>query len=130
MSFENLMQEAKEIEKSAAEAEYRQRRRMASMNGGAHGSGPGTVVNYDEIKQKYEGQVTKYFEPFTHIPDPKTYDGPIKDLGDAMEGLSYGEARDPISERTFKANQELSSGIDNAKNKLGSWTGEAADGFK
>lgn len=127
MSFENLMQDAKQLEKKAADTEYQQMVRMSS-SGGAPGGAP-PAIDYDEIKQKYEGKLGQYFEPFTHIPDPKSHDGPIKNLSDAMEELSHGQMSDPINDRVFTANQKLSH-ITSAGDKLEDWTGEAADGFK
>ncbi|SDP80644.1 hypothetical protein SAMN04487905_109153 [Actinopolyspora xinjiangensis] len=124
MSFDDLMQRAREIEQRAAEVEYTQQTRKAE-GGGPSGNG----VDYPEIRQKYEGAAVPHFEPFTGIPDPASYDAPIEALGSAMEQLSSGEMKDPISDGNIKANPDLTR-VGSAGDTLEDWTGEAADNFK
>jgi hypothetical protein len=125
MSYDNLSQDAKDIEKNAADAEYQQMVQMANSGGGAGGA----FVDYDEIKRKYDGKVSGYFEPFIELPDPSWFDEPIDRLRAAMGDLSHGQMTDPVNHEVFTANQKLSH-IKSASGKLEDWTGAAADGFK
>lgn len=127
MSFDQLMDHAHEIEKSAIETEYQQQMRIAS-SGGAHG-GAGVMVDRDQIEKKYQGTLDKLFEPFTHIPNPKSYDAAMEYISDAMKDLSDGKMNDPINDRIFPSNQKFSH-IKSASDKIEDWTGEAADKFK
>ncbi|MGJ7908271.1 hypothetical protein ACOQFL_17550 [Actinopolyspora sp. H202] len=125
MSFDVLMQRAKEIEQRAAEVEYDHKVNTADQGGPSGSKG----VNYQEIQRKYEGVAVPHFEPFFDIPDPGSYDAPITALGRAMEQLSSGEMKDPINGGNIKANPDLTR-IGSAGDTLDSWTGEAADNFK
>ncbi|WP_216214137.1 hypothetical protein [Amycolatopsis aidingensis] len=122
MSYEQLMQQAADIEESAAEAEYRQ---LAGMAGrGA------TVIDYEEIKRRYQGCAQPLFEPFTRMPDPASYDGAIEDLRAAMEELSNGpHLTDPINGAAIDGNRNLTA-VGDAADELNDWTGIAASNFK
>lgn len=127
MSYDNLAQEAKDIEKNAADAECQQMVQMASSGG--DGGGAAAAVDYDKIKEKYDGKVSPYFEPFIEIPDPSWFDEPINAVKSAMRDLSHGQMTDPIDHEPFFANEKLSH-IKTARGSLEDWTGAAADGFK
>ncbi|GAB3504953.1 hypothetical protein [Amycolatopsis cihanbeyliensis] len=122
MSNEQLMQQAADIEQGAAFAEYRQRA-GASPRGYA-------LVDYEEIKRKYQGCAQPLFEPFTRMPDPASYDGAIESLHAAMEELSQGaHLVDPINGEAIGGNRDLTAIVD-AADELGDWTGMAASNFK
>lgn len=57
MSFDQLMQHAVDIEKSAAYAEYRQYCNLSPR--------VPPIVGYEELQAKYHNRVQPLFEPFT-----------------------------------------------------------------
>ncbi|WP_438388773.1 hypothetical protein [Actinopolyspora saharensis] len=121
MSQADLMQKAKEIETKAAETEYRQLLSLPRAGAG---------INKEDLEQKYQGRAQPLFEPFTRIPDPSAYDGPINDLHSAMGKLSHGaHMNDPVSEDSIGANEDLKA-IETAAGDLQGWSGEAAYAFK
>lgn len=122
MTSDQLMQQAKQIETAAAEAEYRQL--VTRYPRGAH------LIDRAEIEARYQNRVQPLFEPFAGMPDPASYDGVIDELYSAMGYLSHGaHVKDPITKQTVGANRDLSA-IDSAADELVDWVGEGAQKFK
>lgn len=122
MSSEQLMQQARDIETTAAEVEYRQVCRAAGRGA--------VVIDYEQIQAKYQNRVQPLFEPFTRIPDPRSYNGAIDSLESAMSYLSSGyQSTDPITKRGVTSNGDLSA-IESAAGELIDWQGEGATKFK
>ncbi|MHA6802150.1 hypothetical protein [Salinifilum ghardaiensis] len=124
MSPEELMQKAKEIERSAADAEHRQ---LSQAVGPERGAPP---IDYGRIQEKYQNCAQPLFEPFTRIPHPGSHQSTIDDLHDAMGCLSHGaHMKDPISGDSIGANKDLQA-IETAGDDLNGWSGAAAHAFK
>ena len=127
MSFDQLMQHAKDITDKAVQMEGIEQAKLNAQATG--GQGPALPVDYDKIEQKY-AFVQPLFEPFSRMPDPAGYDQLIRDLNEAMGKLNTGVANNtPLSTEVSLANPHLDK-MTTDGGYLQGWTGEAAMAFK
>lgn len=74
--------------------------------------------------------IPSLFEPFTIMPTPSSFDGPIEDIDEAMKVLSLGYiANDPISGEIYRANPDLAK-VGGSRSYLDTWTGAAREAFE
>lgn len=124
MSFENLMAEAAEIQRSAIQHQV-----------GTGLAQAGRAAPYEEkyLTQKAESDfadIPGLFEPFSMMPDPAGYSGMINGLADAMHVLSAGQdTKDEIDGPVYPANPVMDK-LTGSESYLENWTGKAAEDFK
>jgi hypothetical protein len=117
MSADELMRKAQEIKEAAVQLDLKW-----SENGAAGST--------ESLFEKYAGLIDPKLEPFTRIPDPKSFDWMVDELSKAVECLSAGAGHDdPLSGKLVLANPKLDK-VASAASELASWTGQAADEFK
>ncbi len=124
MSFENLMAEAAEIQKSAIG--HQVSNSMAS-------AGRGAAYAEKQITAKAQSDfadIPGLYEPFSLMPDPASYQPMIRDLENAMHTLSSGQGNsDPIDGPIYPANPTLDK-LTGTESYIENWTGRAAEDFK
>lgn len=136
MSDNDLMQTEKNIEDTAIEVEYNKKKLAADQPGY---QGPGYKVEEPDkeyIERKYRNVVQQLLEPFTQMPDPKSYDAVIESIEYSMKYLSQGDGgsqeggtTDPSSKQTMTANTHF-HWIEEAKQELNFWEGHAGRAFR
>jgi hypothetical protein len=127
MSFEQLMQHAKDIKDKAVDKEGIEQAKINAQSTGGQGIPP--PVDYDAIERKY-ADIEQLFDPFSKLPNPAHYDSMVDDLRAAMGDLSAGQlTADPITSQPFTANPKLDK-MTTAGGYLQDWSGEAAMKFK
>lgn len=122
MTFDQLMQHAKDIKDKAVELAIKEHdQKYATQSGVVRDPGP--------FNQHYSF-IESMFEPFSRMPDPSAYDPLIADLNAAMAKVNPG------SVHTTELSSEVSLGnpvldkMTTAGSYLQGWTGEAAMAFK
>jgi hypothetical protein len=124
MSFENLMAEAAEIQKSA----IRQQVRTAIAQAGRAAGYAEKFIT--EQASKDFADIPGLYEPFAGMPDPASYNQMIADLEAAMHMLSSGQGNhDPIDGPIYPANPTLDK-LSGTETYLEKWHGKAANDFK
>jgi hypothetical protein len=124
VGFENLMQKAEEIRLKAIDEA------ILDLGGRRH-SGSYMQTKRPEIEAMF-ADIPSQFEPFTMMPDPASFDGPINDLAKALTKLSTGQQNaDPISTngRIYPANIVLDK-MSGSESYVEDWSGTAASEFK
>ena len=124
MSFENLMAEAAEIQKSAIQHQ---------VSNSLASAGRGAAYAEKQITAKAQSDfadIPGLYEPFSLMPDPASYQPMIHDLEGAMRTLSSGQGNsDPIDGPIYPANPTLDK-LSGTESYLENWTGHAAEDFK
>jgi hypothetical protein len=124
MSFENLMGEAAEIQKSAIQ--HQVSNSMAS-------AGRAAAYAEKQITAKAQSDfadIPGLYEPFSLMPDPASYQPMIHELEGAMHTLSSGQGNsDPIDGPIYPANPTLDK-LTGTESYIENWTGRAAEDFK
>ncbi|WP_020499006.1 hypothetical protein [Sciscionella marina] len=126
MSYDELMQHAKDIQKKAVEKEGMDQAKVNAQATG--GQGVPAPVDYDKIEQKY-AYIPGLFEPFSRLPDPAGFEPLIDDLQKAMGDLATGATSNPLAKDVNFANPKLDK-MTTAGGYLQGWTGDAAMAFK
>jgi uncharacterized protein YukE len=124
MSYEELMKHAQDIGINAYSRGIKEL--MATQSS--------TLYAQEEpkLEQRCFVEVPNLFQPFTQIPDPKSFDSGINTLKQALAKLCTGQdTRDPISTNggTYLANRVLDE-MTGSGDLIESWTGKAAMEFK
>lgn len=124
MSFENLMAEAAEIQKSAIGHQ---------VSNALASAGRGAAYAERQITAKAQSDfadIPGLYEPFSLMPDPASYQPMIHDLEGAMRTLSSGQGNsDPIDGPIYPANPTLDK-LSGTESYIENWTGRAAEDFK
>jgi hypothetical protein len=125
VGFENLMQTAEAIRRRATElgrTEIQESEDMVSKE---------MVEQWARNVAERASTVPGRFRPFTELPDPARFDGPIAQLQQSLAILSSGQdTRDPISRngRVYPANVVMTK-MDSVKADVHGWSGVAAQEF-
>jgi hypothetical protein len=123
MGYEKLMEKAEQIRVKAIEE--------ATLElGGRRNSGSYMQTKGPELEAEFSG-IPGDFEPFSRMPNPASFDGPIAELSTAMTKLSSGQlSTDPISTngRIHPANVTLAQ-LSSTANFVTGWSGKAASDF-
>jgi hypothetical protein len=131
MSFEELMRHAYDIQATAiAKSMDKHGVRAAPKPGDPpYAPRPGEDATRAKIVSDF-ADIPSLFEPFTMMPEPASFDGPVGGLKTAMSCLSSGNMTDdPISGEFFLYNRTLDR-IGSSESYLEEWTGAAADVFR
>jgi len=124
VSFENLMAEAAEIQKSAIGHQ---------VSNSLASAGRGAAYAEKQITAKAQSDfadIPGLYEPFSLMPDPASYQPMIRDLENAMHTLSSGQGNsDPIDGPIYPANPTLDK-LTGTESYIESWTGRSAEDFK
>ncbi|WP_409466581.1 hypothetical protein [Amycolatopsis sp. GA6-003] len=122
MTFDQLMQHAKDIKEKAAELAIREHDQKYATQSGA--------VHDPESFRRHYAFVEALFEPFSRMPDPAGYDPLIADLTAAMAKLNTSPTHNTqLTSDVGLANPCLDR-ITTDGGYLQDWTGEAAMEFK
>ncbi|WP_116201977.1 hypothetical protein [Amycolatopsis circi] len=122
MTFDQLMQHAKDIKDKAVELAIKEHdQRYATQSG---------VIRDPEPFRQHYAFVESMFEPFSRMPDPAGYDPLIADLDAAMAKLNTGSVHTTeLTSNVTLANPNLDK-MTTDGGYLQGWTGEAAMAFK
>lgn len=122
MTFDQLMQQVKEITAKAVEMKWKE---LSGKGATASAGNPDR-----EPIRKYYAFIESMFEPFSRMPDPARYDPLIADLNAAMGKLNTGSVRTTeLSNDVSLANPHLDK-MTTDGGYLQGWTGDAAMAFK
>jgi len=122
MTFDQLMQHAKDIADKAVDLKWKE----LSGKGATAGAGN---PDRESIRQSY-AFIGAMFEPFSRLPDPARYDPLIADLSAAMGSVNTGSVDNTeLSRDVTLANPHLDK-MTTDGGYLQGWTGDAAMAFK
>ncbi|WP_329049997.1 hypothetical protein OG738_44090 [Amycolatopsis sp. NBC_01488] len=122
MTFDQLMQHAKDITDKAVDLKWKE----LSGKGATAGAGN---PDREPIRKSY-AFIGSMFEPFSRLPDPARYDPLIADLNAAMARLNTGSVDNTdLSKDVTLANPHLDK-MTTDGGYLQGWTGDAAMAFK
>ncbi|HEV7950158.1 MAG TPA: hypothetical protein VGP24_10355 [Glaciihabitans sp.] len=122
MTFDQLMQHAKDIKEKAVELAVKE---YAQKHATAGGSNP----DPEQFRRHY-AFIEAMFEPFSRLPDPVRYDPLIADLNAAMGKLNTGSVNNTeLSKDVSLANPHLDK-MTTDGGYLQGWTGDAVMAFK
>lgn len=125
------MQHAREIQQKAKSKAIQQWRRQMALLSLNPKSASAPIPKYiiDRIEREFS-DIPGLFAPFTEMPTPESFDGPIKDLQMAVAKLAQGDSQhDPITGITYVGNAELAK-LSGSASYIEDWTGRAAMEFK
>lgn len=122
MTFDQLMQHAKDITDKAVELKWKE---LSGKGATASAGNP----DREAIRRSF-AFIGSMFEPFSRLPDPARYDPLIADLNAAMGKLNTGSVDNTdLSKDVTLANPHLDKMITDG-GYLQGWTGDAAMAFK
>jgi hypothetical protein len=124
MSFDNLMTEAAEIQRSAIQ-------HQVATGMAEAGRAAGYAEKYlTQQAQSDFADIPGLFEPFSMMPDPAGYTGMVNSLAGAMHVLSAGQdTKDEIDGPIYPANPVMDK-LTGSESYVENWTGKAAEDFK
>ena len=131
MSFEQLMQHARDIQQKAIEKSLEQHgvRRAPRPGQPALSPMPLEAEKRQQIEQSFS-DIPGLFRPFSEMPIPASFDGMIDDLSHALRMLSAGQdPKDPINGTIYTSNTNLDK-LSGSESYVEHWTGRAAMEFK
>lgn len=80
--------------------------------------------------KRYFAEVPDWFEPFSKLPDPGSFDPAIKALNDVLGALSSTASNtNPVDRQSFQVNDFVET-LAPLQEDLRDWTGDAADDFR
>ncbi|WP_225731235.1 MULTISPECIES: hypothetical protein [unclassified Nocardia] len=124
MSFDQLMQHAKEIREKGAQLAAREDRENQAKNGAVYVPPP-----FDVFRRMFDF-VDPLLEPYSRLPNPAMYDLPINDLKEAMKKVMIQSAHiTKLSDDVDFVDTKLNHMTTDA-GYLDGWTGHAAMAFK
>jgi hypothetical protein len=122
MTFDQLMQHAKDITDKAVELTAKELAQKGATQSGAN-------PDLNLIRQHFQF-IESMFEPFSRLPDPARYDPLIADLNAAMGKLNTGSVNNTeLSNDVSLTNPHLDK-MTTDGGYLQGWTGDAAMAFK
>ncbi|SFP27026.1 hypothetical protein [Amycolatopsis rubida] len=122
MTFDQLMQHAKDIKEKAVELAIREHDQKYATQSG--------VVGDPESFRKHYAFIEALFEPFSGMPDPAGYDPLIADLNAAMAKLNTSPSHATQLTSDVGLANPLLDKMTTDGGYLQEWTGEAAMEFK
>ncbi|BCJ44414.1 hypothetical protein GCM10010168_12280 [Actinoplanes ianthinogenes] len=131
MSFDELMEHARDIQAAAIAAAMKEKgvREAPRPGDPPYTPHPGEDAARAAIFSEF-ADVPSLFEPFAMTPDPASFDGLLQELSGGMNHLSSGRMPDdPITGDTYLVNVLLDR-VGATESYLDQWTGDGGDKFR